>query len=103
MFCTNCGKDCTGYRFCPDCGTQIVDTQTPEETFPEPGTEAFEARRAMLNRRRIPHCPECLNTHIATLPFRDHGPYKTKHVCRWCGYEWHPRGKTKIKEPSCIM
>ena len=100
MFCTNCGRDCADYRFCPDCGTQITGAQAAaEETFPEPGTEAFEARRAMLNRRQIPHCPECLCTHIQGLPYLKTAQYYTRFLCLWCGYEWHPRKKTKFKEP----
>lgn len=106
MFCTNCGRECREGKFCPECGTQLEDCQSQgsvmppaEEQFPEPGTEAFEARKAMLNRRRIPHCPECLCTHVQGLPYLKTAQYYTRFLCLWCGYEWHPRRTKKFKEP----
>lgn len=110
MFCTNCGRECRDANFCPECGTRLVGYQNRaamtlpvEEPFPEPGTEAFEARRALLTQRRIPHCPECLTLSVNTLAYSRHRgetwQYDTRFVCLWCGYEWHPRRKTKFKEP----
>lgn len=99
MFCTNCGRECRDANFCPECGTRLVGYQNRaamtlpvEEPFPEPGTEAFEARKAMLTRRRIPHCPECLCTHVQLLYNR---AYNTRSICKWCGYEWDPNGDKK--------
>ena len=97
MYCHNCGRDCKDYRFCPDCGTQLTG-ETQEEVFPEAGTAEFEAKRAELVRRRIPHCPECLSTHLGLLPWgQNQNEYNKRFVCMWCGYEWDPRHNKRFK------
>lgn len=103
MFCPNCGKECMGMNFCPQCGQKLADGgESVFNTFPEPGTAAFEAKRAELKRRQIPHCPECLSTHVTALIWASGQggsfPYDTRFVCLWCTYEWHPKRK-KFTEP----
>ena len=100
MFCPNCGNDCKDHPFCSQCGTSMkAFTDTQIEEFPEPGTEAFEAKRAELTRRRIPHCPRCLSTHIGVLHTGTERSYRTRLVCMWCGIEWRPYTKKEF-EPS---
>lgn len=36
MFCTNCGKDCGDFKFCPNCGTQVqsvADRESKQEAW----------------------------------------------------------------------
>ena len=90
MFCKYCGKEFTDGNFCMQCGARLEE-QMQEEVFPEAGTAEFEARRAELVRRRIPHCPECLSTHVRILGTEERRMlYATRYVCMWCHYEWWP-------------
>ena len=98
MYCYNCGQDCKDAKFCSNCGVKLGNGVPAEEVFPEAGTAEFEAKRAELERRRIPHCPECLSTHLGLLPWgSNQNAYYKRFVCMWCGYEWDPRHNKRFK------
>ena len=91
MYCYNCGQDCKDAKFCSNCGVKLGNGVPAEEVFPEAGTAEFEAKRAELERRRIPHCPECLSTYVRILGTEERRMlYATRYVCMWCHYEWWP-------------
>ncbi len=102
MFCPNCGKECVDMNYCPQCGQKLTDGAVSVlNTKPEPGTEAFEAKRAELTRQQIPHCPRCLSTHLTALHKSNITfMYDTRFVCFWCGYEWDPRGYEKYPKKA---
>ncbi len=92
MFCPNCGKTVEEANYCKYCGAKLSESvESILDTRPEPGTEAFEAKRAELTRRQIPHCPKCLSTHLTALHSSQPSHlFFTRFVCFWCGYEWQP-------------
>lgn len=100
MFCPNCGRECLELNYCPQCGQKLTDGAVSVlNTKPEPGTEAFETKRAELTRRQIPHCPKCLSTHITAMHVTRYSLfYDTRFVCLWCQYEWGSEGKEKHKK-----
>ena len=64
--CTKCGKTIQEGRFCPYCGTKVVDNA--QEFFEEPGIQKGELNKETLNKEKL-NTDELKNTALKVVNF----------------------------------